>query len=212
MGQGELFKNINKEEVLTLLKCLGAREVNFKKGMTILSNLKNTNELGIILEGNAKLVQVDYNGNKTIIENYEKDDIFGSHFSKLINDGISVVSETEVKVLFIEYDKIIKRCNKNCPKHECLISNLVELLVKKINNYNIKIEILTQKTIRNKFLTYIHYLERIQNSSKIKLPFSYTALAEFLAVDRSAMMREIKNLKNELIIETNGKYITLIYN
>ena len=38
-----------------------------------------------------------------------------------------------------------------------------------------------------------------------------TALSEYLAVDRSAMQRELKNLKQDGIIEVSGKRITLIY-
>ena len=43
------------------------------------------------------------------------------------------------------------------------------------------------------------------------LPFTYTELADYLSVDRSAMQRELKNLKDEGFISTNGKRITLNY-
>jgi CRP-like cAMP-binding protein len=42
------------------------------------------------------------------------------------------------------------------------------------------------------------------------LPFTYTDLADYLSIDRSAMMRELKNLKDDGFIKTNGKKITLI--
>ena len=38
-----------------------------------------------------------------------------------------------------------------------------------------------------------------------------TNLSEYLAVDRSAMQREIKNLKDEGIIDIKGKTVTIIY-
>ena len=40
---------------------------------------------------------------------------------------------------------------------------------------------------------------------------SFTELANYLSVDRSAMSREIKYLKEEGFIETNGKRIKLNY-
>ena len=43
------------------------------------------------------------------------------------------------------------------------------------------------------------------------LPYSYTDLADFLSVDRSAMMRELKLLIDEGFIEKNGSKITLLY-
>ena len=43
------------------------------------------------------------------------------------------------------------------------------------------------------------------------LPFSLTDLADYLSVDRSAMMRELKLLRDEGFIEKNGNKITLKY-
>ena len=38
---------------------------------------------------------------------------------------------------------------------------------------------------------------------------SYTALAQYLSVDRSAMTRELKNLENEGILKKDGRILTL---
>lgn len=38
----------------------------------------------------------------------------------------------------------------------------------------------------------------------------YSALAEYLCLDRSAMMRELKRLGDEGLIERNGRHIWLI--
>ena len=76
---------------------------------------------------------------------------------------------------------------------------------------NERIEILTKKTIRDKLLEYFNIYRKKHASKIIYLPFSFTDLADFLAVDRSAMTRELKNLKEEGFIETKGRRITLLY-
>ena len=43
------------------------------------------------------------------------------------------------------------------------------------------------------------------------LPFSLTDLADFLSIDRSAMMRELKLLKEGGFIDKSGNRITLLY-
>ena len=51
-----------------------------------------------------------------------------------------------------------------------------------------------------------------KNGSKyIYLPFNFINLADYLAIDRSAMSRELKFLKDEGFIEIKGKRITLLY-
>lgn len=42
------------------------------------------------------------------------------------------------------------------------------------------------------------------------LPFSLSALAEYISADRSAMMRELKKLREENIIHTENHRVTLL--
>ncbi len=49
-----------------------------------------------------------------------------------------------------------------------------------------------------------------KNTGKFKLPMSYTALAQYLSVDRSAMMREIKNLTDEGVLRRDGRNVELL--
>ena len=73
-----------------------------------------------------------------------------------------------------------------------------------------RIEVLTKKTIREKLLEYFYDLQKEQSSNIIKIPFSKIELAEYLAIDRAAMMRELKKLKEEQIIEIKNREITII--
>lgn len=75
---------------------------------------------------------------------------------------------------------------------------------------NTRIEILTKKNIRDKLITYFNILSAKNYSKTFTIPFTLTDLADYLSVDRSAMMREISHLKNEGFIEKKGKKITLL--
>ena len=59
-------------------------------------------------------------------------------------------------------------------------------------------------------IAYLHSLAAEKNAGEFKLPMSYTALAQYLSVDRSAMMREIKNLSDEGVIRRNGRNVELL--
>lgn len=206
-----LFKNIDPKDIEALLRALNSRKVSFQKEMTILSNLSNANEVGIVIRGKASLIRIDYNGNRSIVSDLHKNDLFGGCFSDYMNEEMSVLATTDCEVIFIEYDRLLSKTGLKNIYHEQLVENMIEILVKKINTYNRRIEILNKRTTRDKLLEYFHILEKEQSSNRITLPFTYTLLADYLAVDRSAMMREIKNLKEEEIIETDNKTITLIY-
>ena len=208
MEVNSIFEGIEEEDIKKMLKCFDAKTRTFKKDRTIVTNIINIKMIGIILEGTANMEKYDYNGNRSIIEKLEKNSVFGEVFSRLGSD-ISVIATSDCEVLFIEYEHLIKRCRKGCIYHSILTNNVLQLLSKKIVDLNKRLEILSKRTIRDKLLSYFELLANNNPKRSFNLPFTYTDLADYLSIDRSAMMREIKNLKEEGFIETNGKKITL---
>ena len=74
-----------------------------------------------------------------------------------------------------------------------------------------RIELLSKKTIRDKLVSYFKILSENTFSKTFTLPLSLTDLADYLSIDRSAMMRELKTLKDEGFINKTGKNkITLL--
>ena len=89
--------------------------------------------------------------------------------------------------------------------------NFLVILTSKLRGQNERIEILSQKSIRNKLLTYFEIMSKKNNSKNIYLPYTFSDLAAYLAVDRSAMSRELNNLKKEGFISVKHRLITLLY-
>ena len=205
-----IFYGIENIDVKKMLNCFQAKKISYKKDTTILSNLANTNIIGIVVEGTANLIKNDYNGNRTIIEKLKKGSIFGEVFSSY-SDELSVIATSNCEIITFDYDRVINRCKKSCPYHNTLINNMLQLLAKKIVIMNNRIDVLTKKTIREKLLEYFSILEKENLSKRFDLDLNYTELADYFGVDRSALMREIKNLKEEGFIEARGKNIKLLF-
>ena len=210
MNEISIFKGIDEQDVKYMLKCFQAKTITYKKDITIISNLANTNIIGIIIDGEANLIRNDYNGNKIVLEKLERGSIFGEVFSSY-SDELSVIATSECIVTTFDYEHIIKRCKKSCPYHNEVINNMLQLLAKKVVVMNNRIDVLTKKTIREKLLEYFSIQEKENISKTFYLKLNYTELADYLGVDRSALMREIKNLKNEGFIETKLNRIKLLY-
>lgn len=206
-----LFHNISDKNKEKLLKLLEANTFTYKKDMTILSTSKNENIIGIVASGYIQIIKNDYNGNRIIIEELEENSVFGSMFSSISNNEYEVITKEESKIIIMEYDRIIANAKDNLSFYNQFIQNLLQIVSNKINEKNDRIEILTEKTIRNKLLKYFQIISKKNGSKNIYLPFTFTELAEYIAVDRSAMSRELKNLKEEGFIEIKSRKITLLY-
>ena len=72
-----------------------------------------------------------------------------------------------------------------------------------------RIYVLSRTTTRKKLLAYLNNLSIQIHSRSVQIPMSYTALAQYLIVDRSAMTRELKNLETEGILTKKGRNICL---
>ncbi len=204
------FYNISDEYKLELLKVLEAQTYEFNKNEEILKKIKNRNFIGIILDGMIQIIKTDYNGNRTIIEELIENDIFGTKISSLSNNEYTITTKDKTKIIIIDYEQLIKINNTNIYYNQ-FIKNLLEIIINSVNDKNDRIEILTKKTIRNKLLEYFKIISTKNNSKNIYLPFTFTDLADYLAIDRSAMTRELKTLKEEGFIEIKNKRITLLY-
>lgn len=207
----KLFDKITPKNQEKLLKLLEASTFTFKKETSILSTSKRENIIGIITSGSIEITQIDYHGNRTIIEELEENDIFGSMFSSISNDEYDIITKEDTKIIIIDYHRIIESASINYSFYNQFIQNLLQILSDKITERNERIEILTKKTIRNKLLEYFKIVSKKNGTKNIYLPFSFTELADYLAIDRSAMSRELKNLKEEGFIQIKSKKITLLY-
>ncbi len=205
-----IYKNIEKKDLKKLLNTLQSNTLFYKSDQTIAYSIGNRNLIGIIEEGSAKLLRYDYDGARTILDEMNVGDIFSDMFLSTDSGELSVIATTDCKVTFIEYDKLIEEC-KTSKIAPVLLDNLVKLITKKLIKRNERIELLTRRSIRNKLLRYFELEEKKNNSKTFNLKYTYTDLADYLSIDRSAMMRELKNLKEDKLIEDINKKITILY-
>lgn len=207
----ELFKNIHPSKQGILLKMLEANTLQFNVNELILSKIKIDDFIAIINEGEANLIKTDSNGNKLIVEELTEGKLFGTNISNLNNKDYEIESKTDVTITFIEMHFILNPKNTTSQIYSQFLINLLELLNKKYTETSQRLDILTNKTIRNKLLEYFKNSYAETNARVLYLKSSFTALADYLAVDRSAMTRELKNLKDEGLIEIKNKKIKLLY-
>ena len=193
-------------------KCIKAQKKTFPAGSVITTYMEKRKQICILLSGKADLIRYDLKGNKDIIERFNQNDIFGEVFHNVnTNNELFVMATKDCEVLVFLYDDLRVKCKQNCSFHTTLVSNILELILNNTISQNTRIEILSKRSIREKLLSYFNILSNKSFSKNITLPFTLTSLADYLSVDRSAMMREMKNLIDEGFISKNGNRIKLLY-
>jgi DNA-binding MarR family transcriptional regulator len=76
---------------------------------------------------------------------------------------------------------------------------------------SVRMNILSRRSLREKLMAYLSFQQMyVAGMDEITIPLSLAALAEYLCVDRSAMMREIKRMNDDGLICSQGRKFTIL--
>jgi CRP-like cAMP-binding protein len=211
LADSALFNGISKEEIISMTSCFNAKMQHFLSGDTIYDFSQGSREIGLIENGTAYMMRIDINGNRTILEHLKSGSIFGDTiaFSGITSDSIFIQCDRECDVLFIPCSNITTPCCNGCSHHALLLKNLFYIMSAELLSMSRRVEVLSHRTIREKLMCYFNICAAAKGSRTFTLPFSLNALADYICSDRSAMMRELKNMKDEGIISSERKIITI---
>lgn len=206
-----MVDNITNEKIISfkknLSKCVNIKQKSFSNKELILSNNPIRKTIGFITSGKATIIKTDENGNTTIMRELKENDIFSNLFFQNSDDEIFIVSNNYTDVIIIDYHTLIKNCSMNCHFHNSLVLFLYELLIEDNRQQIEKIELLSKRTVREKLIFFMK--KRMNKDNIFKVTTSYTAIADYICVDRSNLMRELNKMEKDNIIKKDGKTIKI---
>lgn len=239
MKKRSLLDYIGKDDVEKMIPCFKPTSKKYLEGETILAYSTTTiKKLAVIMEGHAKLEIFNDSGEIFMLENYEQGDVFGELFSLPLDSFEYIVTAlSPCLVVYIDYNHIIAPCSNVCPHHSQLISNLFVMSAQKSQELSLHISILGQPTMRGKILAYLKYAKALWEESEqeskmvsksqdmgkntkktfikpsdveFTLPISLGELADYIRVDRTAMMRELRLMKKDGIIQGDRRQFRIL--
>lgn len=200
-----LFKGIAPENLDALLFCMRSYVHSYKKGEHIRLRNEKGQHVGIVLKGAVHMIKTDVWGNDTLLTYMSEGEIFGESLAAQKEEDsdsyVTFLASAAAEVLFLSFDKAIHVCKNRCVFHYQLIENLFDLIGRKNQQLMEKIEVTSQGSLREKILAYLSMQAQKQNSRYVTLSLSRTDMAQFLCTNRSAMTRELSNLREEGVID-----------
>jgi CRP-like cAMP-binding protein len=211
LSNAVLFKDIDSCDIPEVLQCLSSIRKTFRKGEFIFRVGDQGVPLTMLLEGKIHINTEDYWGNQTILAEIRPGQIFAETYALAPDTPLSVnaYALTDCNVLLMNASSVLRACPKACSFHQTLIQNLAEILASKNLMLTGKLEHMAQRTTRNKLLSYLSVQSLQTGSSTFEIPFNRQQLADYLAVDRSAMSSELSKLQKEGLLEFNKNSFTL---
>lgn len=210
MGKTKIFDGMNDNEQKSIFECFSVITRHFLAGERVITYSERLNSVCVVLSGKVRVYSIDCDGNCSLLEFLGKDEVFGEVFHFPV-EGLEYIAEADENcdIMFINYEHIIHPCQRACLKHTQLINNLFAMTAEKMQMLELRIDILTQKNMRQKLLAYLEYASRGAKNKEFSAGMSITELAAYLSVDRSSLMREIRRMKDDGILWSEGRRFRL---
>ena len=197
-----LFRGIPAGELTALLAQASAREARFQKGDLLLRRGEVTGRLGLVLEGTVHIIREDFWGNRSIVGLAGPGEVFAESYA-LAGEPleVSVLAAAPGAALFLEADGLTDAR---------LTANLLHLLARKNLMLTRKMRHMARRTTRDKLLSYLSAQALAAGSSEFDIPMDRQQLADYLAVDRSAMSAALGKLRDEGVLTFRKNHFRLL--
>lgn len=207
-----VFYGMSDEELKGLLECFNARVRKYEKEEMVIRQGDMISNIYLILDGEVNIEKDSYWGRRIIISKLGRNDNLALSFvgSKDVQSSVDAITTKETLLLILSYEKCTSMCQNACTRHKVLINNLFQILSKENIELIQKIENVSQKTIRDKLLTYLSNEAQKRHSNSFDIHFNRQDLADYLNVDRSAMSFELSKLQKEGFIQYNKNHFELL--
>ena len=211
MIRSPLLEGVSPQEYQTMHACLGVYEQSFRPDDVIYDFGDGRGLLGIVAQGSAVVERIDRKGGRAILEHLGPGGVFGEMmmFKAAGDDSVVVRAAAPTRVSFLRSEAVMRRCEHACACHSRMVENLFRLVTEKATSLSERVEVLSRRSIREKLLRYFQLQAAKGHGPSFQLPFSLSALADYISADRSAMMRELKKMKDERLVEVAGRQVTL---
>ena len=202
-----LFSGLSEEKLeMILLEC-GMHRQCVKAGENIIRLGSKVTRIGVLLSGSAKVVKDDFWGNTTILAHLGEGDIFGEAFAcSGLAATVDVYADSDAAVLWLPYDRLIAADNSGV-----ISRRLVYMFARKNVFLTNRIEHLSQRSLREKILSYLKEQALEAGSSSFSISLDRSGMADYLAADRSALSAVLGKLKKEGIIEYHKNHFVLLH-
>ena len=213
LSQTMLFSGESPEEIKEMLSCLGAVTRSYGKGEIIYHAGECVHSMGLVLSGNVQIESDDVWGNHSVLDDITPGFFFAETYASLLKEPlmVNVVSAAaKTEVLFLNIGRLLTTCTNSCTHHNRLIHNLLYIMAKKNLMLTRKIDHMGQRSIREKVMAYLSFESEKQKKKTFGIPFNRQQLADYLAVDRSALSAELSRMKKDGLIEFEKNIFTLL--
>lgn len=207
-----LFEGVPEDHIPSVLECLHGTRKTFAHRTLLFHSGGPVPNFGIVLKGSAEIFLACQKGNGALIAQFHPGDLFAEALciAKAPDSLYELYTSDDSEILFMTVPEFTSLKNCGCTYRFLVMEHLMKMVAEGNVRLLMKIQILTQNTLREKLMLYFSVLSRQQGTATVTLPFGRDKLAFYLASDRSAVSREMSRMQKDGLITCGKGTVTLL--
>lgn len=211
LKKSPLFAGLAEKEIDAMLSCLGAEKKGYEKDAFVYRTGEHVESIGLVLSGRVHVVREDFWGNRNLVAVIEPGQTFAESYACTGTPiAMSAVANEKTEILFLRVYRVLTICSNACEFHARLVQNLLSVLALHNLKMNEKLTHVTQRTLREKLLSYLSAESARAGSPRFDIPLNRQQLADYLSVDRSALSSELGKMRDEAVIAFEKNHFALL--
>ncbi len=205
-----LFRGMNDTDFQKALKIFDANAVEYRKGDLIHHGYSEMKSFGFILSGAVQVCVDDIDGNRTIMAEVVPGAAFGESlcFLEIKDSPVYIYATENSEVLWLSVKNMYADTDDEFLTE--IQKRFTSMLAERALKMNDRIQVLSKIKIRDKLTTYFSQLSQYSGSKTFQIPINRDDLATYIGTNRSALSRELSNMKKDGIIDCYKNTVKLL--
>lgn len=203
-----LFRGIPQEALPALLEGLGARKRRCGRGEVVLRRGERADRLGLVLSGTLHIVKEDFWGSRTIVGLARSGEVFAEAYACLGGEPleVAVLAAADAEVLFLNSVQALS-CAAGAAE---FTRNLLTILAGRNLTLTRKIGHMAAAPPGTSCSVICPPRPCRAGGPEFDIPLDRQQLADYLAVDRSAMSTALGKLRDEGVLTFQKNHFHLL--
>lgn len=209
LRKSSLFKGLSSKEIKTLLSNSGYKFIEMKPGDKY--SFK-ANRYVVVLSGVVVTRVTNINGRIDTLQ------IYSTNYNSFISDNTRIdvmnmlkyEAKADTVLLELESETFASDDTELAVLRQRFLKNAVRMQSETLSLRDIRTWCDIAPTAREKVLRYIFHISVQQNSDNLVFKETRDEIASYLIIDTSTLLREMRNLKKDGIIDYKGKRVKVL--
>lgn len=203
-----LFEGLTDEEINDALSFYQAKSKKYQKGEFLIRVGDEVRMFGVVISGVVQIMMDDLDGHHMIMATVSVGQSFAESlcYQHAKESPVYACAVEQAEVLWLSAEGLHGVYGSGHCLH---CRRFIQMLTKKTLAMNDRIQVLTKPTLREKLMTLLTQFST-REGRNFNLPFDRYSMSVYLGVNRSALSRELSQMKKEGKIDFYKNSFTIL--